>query len=111
MGLEGMVSKHREGPTAAADRAGSRSRTASMRSAGCRISPVKPAARRQAPLPSVCDRIPAAAAANPLRQPPARRDLSGGMEDPGAPLRSATACIIWPRNHPVASPAKRGKST
>jgi hypothetical protein len=92
-------------------RIGSRSRTASMRSAGFRISPVKPAARRQAPLPSVCDRIPAAAAANPLRQPPARRDLSGGMEDPGAPLRSATACIIWPRNHPVASPAKRGKST
>ena len=88
------------GPIAPAGRRiGSRSRTASMRSAGFRISPVKPAARRQAPLPSVCDRIPAAAAANPLRQPPARRDLSGSMEDPGAPLRSATACIIWPRNH------------
>ena len=32
-------------------------------------------------------------------------------QNSGAPLRSATACIIWPRNHPVASPAKRGKST
>ena len=90
-------------PTAAAGSGtGSRSRTGTIqRSAGCRISSVEPrsAGRRRSRLSVIgSPPLPLAAACAPGSSWTLR----------ASPLGDS---LMWPRNHPVPSPAKRGKST